>query len=496
MTMLALFLLILPILLFFLGHKKQNNTIPGPIGLPFLGNMLQIDNSAPHIYLGKLALKYGQIMSIRLGSIPILVISSVKLAKEVMKTNDPIFCSRPLLLGQQKLSYNGFDVAFSPYNDYWREIRKVCVLHLFSIKKVQSFRPIREDEVSHMINKISEISYDSKVVNLNEILTSMTSSLTCRVAFGKKYEDEGHLRSRFHGLCNEIQAAIGSFLFSDYLPFLSWIDKINGSLARIDKIFEDMDSFYQELIDDHLSITRPESMKDDFLDILLTLKKDRLAPMDLTYEHIKGVLMNVILGGTDTGAVTVIWAMTALMKNPKSMNKVQDEIRKHISKNEKNIIDEDDIKNLPYLSAVIKEAMRLYPPVPLLVPRETMEKCILNGYEIPSKTTVYVNAWAIGRDPEAWENPEDFSPERFLNSDIDFRGHDFELIPFGAGRRGCPGLNMGIATVELALANLLYSFNWEMPNGTTSKDIDMDTKPGLAMHKKNDLCLVATKYYP
>lgn len=181
------------------------------------------------------------------------------------------------------------------------------------------------------------------------------------------------------------------------------------------------------------------------------------------------------------------------MKNPKTMKKVQDEIRSLIGK--RGFVDEDDIQQLPYLKAVVKEMMRLQPTVPLLVPRETVHKCTLGEYEIAEKTLVYVNAWAIGRDPEAWEKPLEFHPERFLDTCIDMKGQDYELIPFGAGRRICPGIFMGIANVELSLANLLYKFDWEMPDGMKREDIDTDNVlPGIAVHKREHLCLMAKKY--
>ena len=203
-------------------------------------------------------------------------------------------------------------------------------------------------------------------------------------------------------------------------------------------------------------------------------------------------MQNIFLGGTDTGAATVTWAMTALMKNPRVMKKAQEEVRNTFGK--KGFIGEDDVEKLPYLKAVVKETMRLLPAAPLLIPRETLQKCSIDGYEIPPKTLVFVNAWAIGRDPEAWENPEEFMPERFLGSSVDFRGQHYKLIPFGAGRRVCPGIHIGAVTVELTLANLLYSFNWEMPAGMNKEDIDFDVIPGLTMHKKNALCLMAKKY--
>ena len=181
------------------------------------------------------------------------------------------------------------------------------------------------------------------------------------------------------------------------------------------------------------------------------------------------------------------WAMTFLMKNPKAMRKAQEEVRNLFGN--KGFVDEDDVQQLPYLKAVVKETMRLQPTAPLLIPRETTKECCVGGYEIPAKTLVYVSAWAVGRDPEAWGNPYEFNPDRFLGSSIDLKRNDFELIPFGAGRRICPGIFIALATVELSLANLLHKFDWEMPSGV--EDIDMDdVLPGIVPHMRDALCLV------
>ncbi|KAG6410323.1 hypothetical protein SASPL_128381 [Salvia splendens] len=190
------------------------------------------------------------------------------------------------------------------------------------------------------------------------------------------------------------------------------------------------------------------------------------------------------MGGSDTVGNAIVWTMTSLMKKPSVMKKLQEEIRRLAGK--KDMIDKQDIEKLPYLRAVIKEALRLYPPGPLSVPRETTDKCTVNGYEIEGGTMVYINVWAIGRDPAAWENADEFLPERFLE------GQNPELISFGFGRRGCPGMGMAMAEVELAMANFVYKFNWELPVGMKEEDIDFECKHGAALHKKNDLCLVAT----
>ncbi|KAM3327270.1 hypothetical protein P3S67_002396 [Capsicum chacoense] len=462
-------------LLFYAKKNGKNNLPPGPIGLPFIGNLHQFDSLTPHLYFWKLSQKYGKIFSLKFGSSTMIVVCSAKLAKEVLKTQDLVFCSRPSLLGQQKLSYNGHDIAFSPYNDYWREMRKFYVLQLFSLKKVQSFRPIREDEVSRMINKISQQAASSQVANLSNIMISLTSTIICRVAFGVRFDEEAHERKRFDYLLAEAQAMMASFFVSDFVPSLSWIDKLTGLTGRLERNFKDLDEFYEELIEQHHNPNKPKSMEGDIVDLLLQLKKEKSTPIDLTLEDIKGILMNVLVAGSDTSAAIVVWAMTALVKNTKAMKKVKEEIRNLIGN--KGVVNEDDIQNMSYLKAVIKETFRLYPPDPLLILRESMKKSRLEG------------------DIEIWKNPIKFILERFLNSDIDFKREHYELIPFGAGRRGCPGITLGIVAIELELSNLLYPFDWELPYGLKKEDIDTDVRHGITMHKKNELYLIPKNYF-
>ncbi|CAN1824330.1 Cytochrome P450 83B1 [Linum perenne] len=466
MALLLAVLLLLPVLFIYLLHRGSQKTSsglplpPGPKGLPLIGNLHQLDNSNIGRYLWQLSKDHGPLMLLRLGFKPTLVVSSAKM---------------------------GLDLAFTPYSAYWREMRKVSVVYLFNSNRVQSFRPIREEEVSNMLDSISsEAAGLMPFCNNLSIRPCLTD--ICRIAFGKRLEGEEN--KRFHDLSNETQALFMGFFLSDYFPYMGWMDKLTGMSARLDKNFKEFDAFYQEVIDEHLNPNRVKSYDyENILDVLLQLYKDRSFKVKLTFDHIKAIIMVLLLIG----------AMSFLMKNPEAMAKAQQEIR-YVVKSRKsgptNFVTEEDFSSLHYLKAVIKETFRIQPTVPLLVQRETVEATTLCGYDIPAKTMVYVNAYAIGRDPEAWgDDPHVFRPERFLGSSIDYKGVDYGLIPFGAGRRICPGIFLGVAAVEVALANLLYRFDWEMPAGMKREEIDIDLlSPGIAVNKKEPLRLVPKEY--
>ncbi|XP_073299756.1 cytochrome P450 83B1-like [Primulina huaijiensis] len=472
------------------NSKKTARLPPGPKGLPIIGNLHEFDPMHPHLYLYGLAKKYGPLMWMKFGCRSAIVISSARVAKLALKNNDLALAGRPGLIGFYKFSYNGKDITFSEYNETWREMRKLSLIHLFSIRQVVSFSPIRRDEVSRMINDMNKKSDSSEVINLSQATFFLTNRIICRAGLGKKYDEMG--KRKFDEILKETQELCVVFFFGDYFPSLGWIDRLTGLNSRLERNFRDLDDLYQELIDDHLDPNRPESMSGDILDLMIKLKQEEAASVPIEWDNIKGILMNVFIAGTETSAALIVWAMAALIKKPQSMKKAQEEIRNMVGN--KGSVDEDDIQNLPYLKAIIKETLRLFPPTPLSVPRETIQDCTIDGYDIPAKTMVYVNVHAIGLDPEYWENPTEFMPERFLNSTIDYKGHDFGLLPFGSGRRGCPGMNLGIATVEIGIANLLYSFDWELPRGMKKEDVDMEVAPGVTSHKKNELCLLGKRY--
>lgn len=196
--------------------------------------------------------------------------------------------------------------------------------------------------------------------------------------------------------------------------------------------------------------------------------------------------------GTDTSYIALEFAMSELIRKPHLMTKLQDEVRKNTTTK---MVSEDDLNNMPYLKAVVKETLRLHPPVPLLLPRLSMAQCNANGYTIPANTRVIINVWALGRDARCWENSEEFMPERFMDSgdtidNVDFKGTNFQFLPFGAGRRICPGMNFGMASVELMLSNLMYCFDWELPVGMDKDDVDMTDQFALTMARKEKLYLI------
>ncbi|MQL93128.1 hypothetical protein Taro_025767 [Colocasia esculenta] len=489
----VLLLLMLPLLSLVLvwfilgnGRQKHHKLPPGPPGLPLIGNLHQLGQN-PHRTLWELSKQYGPLMRLRLGNKPCVVVSSAQMAEAVMKTHDLKFCSRPLFTSWKRLTHDFNDVAFSPYSETWRELRKVIVLGFLSTRRVEGFQSAREEEVERMIGFISSQASLSKPINLSKLLTSLANEVT----WGRRERPE---ENKFYRITKETQALLVATFMADYFPCAGWLDVLAGRRARLEKNFAEFDAFFREVIKAHSTdpSERPPQgdHEEDITDMLLRLQRE---DAHITEKHVKGLLFDIILGGTDTSSATLEYAMAELMRNPNAMSKAQDEVRGVVGNKGK--VEDGDIARLSYLRCVVKETLRLHPVVPLLVHRETMGHTNINGYDVPPKTQVLVNAWAIGREMAFWEKPEAFIPERFIGSKVDFKGHDFQFIPFGAGRRICPGITFGVMLVELALANLLYAFNWEvMEEQVRRGEIDMAEGTGVTTHLKNNLHLKATRY--
>ncbi|KAJ7956139.1 Cytochrome P450 [Quillaja saponaria] len=489
------FLLLLVLMKFFSkekSRKRNSNLPPSPPKIPIIGNLHQL-GTMPHLSLQNLAKKFGAIFYLQLGEVPTVVVSSSRLAKEVMKTHDLALSSRPQLFSAKYLFYDCTDVVFAPYGAYWRHIRKICILELLSAKRVESYSSLREEEVARLVCRVAE-SFPG-TTNLSKLLGLYTNDILCRIAFGRDFSGGGdYQRHGFQKMLEEYQELLGGFSIGDFFPSLEFVHSLTGMKSRLQETFRRFDQLFDQIVTEHLNPNKTKDEQKDLVDVLLDIQKNGSFEIPLTIDNVKAIILDMFAAGTDTTFITLDWGMTELLMNPQVMQRAQMEVRSTLG--DRRIVSESDLPQLQYMKAVIKEIFRLHPPVPLLVPRESIEDVVIDGHEIPAKTRFFVNAWAIGRDQETWENPEVFKPERFLNSNIDFKGQDFELIPFGAGRRGCPAITFGTAVIELALAQLLHGFDWELPPGITAKDLDMTEVFGISMHRKDHLFVTAKPHFP
>ncbi|KAH7692681.1 Premnaspirodiene oxygenase protein [Dioscorea alata] len=477
--------------LIFSGGNKPN-VPPSPPALPIIGNLLQL-TSLPHRSFHALSQTYGPLMLVRIGQVPTLIVSSPDTALEVLKTHDLAFANRPFSKPFFKLNNGGSNISFAQYGDYWRQTKKLAVVHLLNHKRVQSFHTIRQHQASLMIQKIAG-SKEEEVVNVSEIVYEYSNEVVGRAAAGKL----GNAK-KIKEMGEEASVLFGGFQVYDMFPAMGWLSVAMGLEGKLERVTRKVGVFFSEIVEEHVERRRHggagEEKEEDFVDLLLALKEEgEDGDFAITDEDIKAIIMDMISAGTDTSYVTLEWAMAELIKNPTTMKKAQDEVRQR--SNGKPTVSENDIPQMSYLQAVIKEVLRLHPAAPLLLPHETREKVVIQGYEIPERTRVLINAWSIGRDPNSWDDPEEFKPERFVGSSVDFKGLDLKFIPFGAGRRICPGINFAITSVEFALASLLYHFNWRLPDGLSVEDLDMQEAPGLTTPRKQSLHLIATPYLP
>ncbi|KDP33178.1 hypothetical protein JCGZ_13443 [Jatropha curcas] len=327
------------------------------------------------------------------------------------------------------------------------------------------------------------------------MFNSVTYNIIQRVAIGKLWNGEEVVIPAIKKLIE----ASGGFSLSDVYPSIKLLHKISTTKFKLQRAHKEADRIFQNIIDEHRArrASRAKSgaknEEEDLIDVLLQAQSKEDLEFPITDDNIKAVILDVLSGGSDTSANTVVWVMSELQKNPDVMKRVQTEVRQVFS--EKGYVDEESIGELHYLKAVVKETMRLRPPGTILT-RECMADCVINGYDIPHKSRVIINAWALGRDPDYWPEAERFNPDRFLNSSIDFKGNHFEFLPFGAGRRVCPGILFGISNVQFPLARLLYHFDWKLPNGMQPEDLDMNAKYGIAVTRVNDLQLIPIPYLP
>ncbi|KAI3502680.1 hypothetical protein L1887_30904 [Cichorium endivia] len=465
----------------FSPSKSKQNLPPEPWRLPIIGHMHHLIGSLPHHGLRDLARKYGPLMHLKLGELSTIIISDPRWAKEVLTTHDIAFADRPVVLTTEIVAYQNTDVVWSPYGDYWRQLRKLMTLELMSVKKVKSFHYIREDECYNYLVKTLRDSAGSPV-NLSQLIFNTIARVVCRTSFGKGCKDQ----EEFIDIVKELFHLTGGFDVADVFPSKKIIHTLTGKRQKLESIHKRLDKILSDVITEHPGQHKESNEVESLLDVLLRLQAS--GEFKLTTKNVKAVTLDMFGGGTDTSSATLEWAVSELIRNPRVLKKAQAELRDALKGKER--IEEADIQDLDYLKLVSRETLRMHLPLPLLFPRECREACKLGGYDIPVGTKLMVNGWAINRDPAYWANPDSFIPERFSDNPNNVLGTEFEYLPFGAGRRMCPAAVLGIANVEVPLAHMLYYFDWELPNGAKGDDLDMVELFGASVQRKNELYVV------
>ncbi|XP_031268392.1 cytochrome P450 CYP82D47-like [Pistacia vera] len=481
----------------YLLRRSNSNSTKGPKApeaagkWPVIGHLPVLAGSQlPHFTLGALADKYGPVFCIRVGVYPALVVSSWEVAKELFTTYDVDVSSRPKLTTGKLLGHNYANFGFSPYGAYWREMRKITAVELLSNRRLDLLKHVRATEVEHALKEIYKFWTKARnesshvLVETKQWFGDLNLNVILRMVAGKRYfgadaaTDEKEVR-RCRKAMREFFDLAGLFVVRDALPFLGWLD-IGGYEKAMKKTFKELDSLVEEWLEEHRRKKEAGEVaakeEQDFIDMLLSVLIDiDLSGFDID-TVIKATCLTIIVGATDTTTVNLTWALSLLLNNHHALDKVQEELDSVVGK--ERLLSESDVDKLVYLQAVVKETLRLYPAGPLGGGREFTKDCTISGYYVPKGTRLLLNIWKIQTDLQVWSDPLEFKPERFLTThkDIDVNGQHFELIPFGGGRRACPGILFGLQMTHLALASLLHAFDITTPS---SAPVDMTGTPGM-----------------
>ncbi|RAL41913.1 hypothetical protein DM860_009095 [Cuscuta australis] len=514
----------LPIIIYYYLYTSRKKSpclgkaaLPEPSGSwPFVGHLPALGgaNTLLHRALGAMADTHGPAFAIRLGSHRAVVISSQELVKECFTANDRVVATRPWSLATKIMGYDHAMFGFAPYGAYWRDMRKVAVVELLSHRQLDLQRPLHVAEIDALVKEL----YGTWVekggggpvrVEMKEKMGDLMMNIGVRTIVGKRYgrdcggrgggaEEEEEESKRGKNAMAEFLHMAGQLFFSDFIPWLGWLDVINGSTRRMKKTAKELD----EVLGNWVKSRRQHKIDGDAddhctIDVMLSSFQANTNREVLPHGHIdtliKANCLTLFLGATDTTVSTLIWALSHLLNDREALKKAQDELELHVGLHRQ--ADPSDIPKLVYLNAVIKETLRLRPPAPLSGPREAMEDFTLSGFHVPAGTRLFVNLWKLHRDPKVWSHPSEFRPERFLtdHKSLDVRGRDFEFIPFSSGRRMCPGVSFAMQVLHLVLAKLLHGFEL----GTEmDSEVDMTESPGLVMPKATPLEVVLAPRLP
>ncbi|KAI4387314.1 hypothetical protein MLD38_005156 [Melastoma candidum] len=480
--------------LLLLYNRRRRHLPPGPLPLPIIGNLHQLTR-LPHRQLRDLSRTFGPIMLIHLGNIPMIVVSSPTAAKLFLRTHDAVFSSRPSLAVLDSMPQWRNTMVFSPSNAYWRQMRRLCTQELFGETKVREFGKARREVLMKMVDCLRRREKEDGInlVDMSSALEDTMEELVCRMVM--RCDEQKFEVVELGKIIREMVKLVGKFNLGDFIPVFRPFD-LQGLGQRAKEIDKVLHKMLEAVVTRHEQNDRTGDGK-NFVDMLLALMSkpvsklanDRTADCVIDRVSIKAIILDIIAGGIETTSTTIDWALSEIIRNPGVLKRLQDEMDEVVGR--KRMVEESDIPRLRYLEMVVKETLRLHPPGPLLAPHESYEDVMVDGYLVPKGARILVNVWAIGRDLGTWStDAEEFRPERFEGQKVDFYGQNFEFLPFGSGRRSCPGMNIGLAMVKLSIAQLVHCFDWEMPKGRLPSDIDMSEEFGLSVPRGNSLCLI------
>ncbi|KAI3684651.1 hypothetical protein L6452_33876 [Arctium lappa] len=467
----------------FTSHLRRSRTanLP-PTVFPSLPIIRHLYLLKPPLYrtLAKISAKYGPILHLDFGSRRVILVSSPSVVEECFTKNDIVFANRPRMLFGKIIGLNYTTLAWSPYGDNWRNLRRIASIEILSIHRLNEFHDIRVEEGRLLIRKL--LSNYSSTVNVKLVFYELTLNVMMRMISGKRYfggdklEEEG---KQFREILNDTFMLAGAANVGDYLPILSWFG-VNGLEKKLIALQERRDVFFQRLIDQLRKGNGDQvgNKRKTMIEVLLSLQESD--PEYYTDAMIRNFVLVLLAGGTDTSSGTMEWTMSLLLNHPQVLQKAQNEIDRNVGKDR--LVDESDMPNLPYLRCIINETLRLYPAGPILIPHESSDDCVVGGYNIPRGTMLLVNQWAIHHDPNLWTEPERFNPERFEG--LEGTRDGFKLMPFGSGRRSCPGEGLAVRMVGVTLGLIIQCFDWERMSEAM---VDMNEGHGLNLPKAEPL---------
>ncbi|RYQ80755.1 hypothetical protein Ahy_Scaffold1g106952 isoform J [Arachis hypogaea] len=459
--------------------RKSKNLPPGPPYLPIVGNLHQLKQPL-HRCLYELSQKYGKVFSLWFGSRLVVVVSSQTAAQECFSKNDIVLANRPYFLVGKYIAYNYTTLVSSPYGDHWRNLRRIVATEVLSTHRLDSFLEIRRDEILRLVQKLalkaSTNDDDFARVELSSMFSEMAYNTIMRMVSGKRYYGDDcdvtdvEEAKLFREIIKELMVLAAADNPGDFIALLRWF-RLDDLEKRLKRISKRTDSFLQGLVDEHRSSMRNTNT---MIDHLLTLQHSH--PEYYTDQIIKGLILAMMVAGTETSAITIEWALSNLLNHPQVLEKARMELDTHVGQDR--LLEEDDLTKLTYLHNIISETLRLYPAAPMLLPHLSAQDCTLGGYHVPRNTLVFVNAWAIHRDPDLWAQSSTFMPQRFENADANNNPYGF--MPFGMGRRACPGSGLAQRTLGLTLGSLIQCFDWKRIG---EEEVDMTEGHGTLMSK-------------